>query len=144
MINKDTEMWEWLLECCRNLAHKLCLPENIKDDVISETILRLYKEPETAARIYSKKEEGLLCYLLKQARNETNKLMFEDHRDYSRYKKILSVCNEYNIEYNENNAHIFAYILSDKDFTISRIISVMRKQKPTTVNYYSLEEQYKI
>ena len=140
-MTNETEIWEWLLESCQTISRKLCFPENIKDDIVSDTILKLMKNPEKALRIYEKKEHALLCILLKQSRNDNEKYMFEDHRDFSRYKKIMSICEEYNLEYCEENAHIFAYILSDKDFSISRIISVMRKKKPSAIFVQDISPQ---
>lgn len=75
-----------------------------------------------AERVYEKKEVSFLVSLLKRKLYEVDaKRRFNNKMDYSRYQKIMSICEEYHIEPIPENAYKIAAVTKNqhKNFGIT-------------------------
>lgn len=139
-------MWEWLLNESKRIANQLRVKEWwVRDEIVSNTMLTLLQDPKVAEKIYNERAGALLrTKMIDEKRKLFTSQTYENHQDYSRYKRIRDVCNEYGIAFREENAHIISYIIDDKYkvYSIKQIISIMQKKLPEFVSYdASLEKR---
>lgn len=93
--------------------------------------------------MYEKKEVSFLVSLLKRKLYEVDaKRRFNNKMDYSRYQKIMSICEEYHIEPIPENAYKIAAVTKNqhKNFGIMTIRTILMTEKPEIVAYEYLEQ----
>lgn len=137
-------MWEWIYKKSQDMLKGYSLTSEDKDDIIQETILRLFNTPDVAQRIYGSWDG--LSILRKQlnysvlAHNASK--YFDDARDYCIYKKILKVCEEYNIAPLAENAYKIAPLINTLNgaYTIASVEKLLSNIKPTIMSLDAMIE----
>lgn len=140
-------MWEWIVTTLQQQAKpmsKMCVRMGSSaDDIVSEVCIELLEHKELAERVYQGKEVGAIVSLLKRKLYELDaKNRFNNKVDYSRYQKIMQVCEEYGIEPIPENAYKIAAITGNehKNLGIMRIRTLLMTKKPEIVAYECLEQ----
>lgn len=140
-------MWEWIVTTLQKQAKPLqkmcCHMGTSADDIVSEACVELLEHKGLAERVYEKKEVSFLVSLLKRKLYEVDaKRRFNNKMDYSRYQKIMSICEEYHIEPIPENAYKIAAVTKNqhKNFGIMTIRTIPMTEKPEIVAYEYLEQ----
>lgn len=140
-------MWEWILSELRKVVKALPLNDCIvgieKDDIVSLVTVSLCQNPDMAKRIYENKEIGLLYTLAKkEIYNQRGKMFFENKQEFSRFQRIMAVCEKYDIEPVPSNAYKISAILENgfANFTISGVITLLSQDCPIQYGYQKREE----
>lgn len=131
------EYWEWLLTECKKISQHLCDRPEDADDVASEVFTCLVQDKALAKEIYEHKKYPVLYTLVKrQAYKFHGKKYYGYVNDYCRYKRIVQVCDKYNIPTIPENAYkISALITNDTgEYSIQRVLQVLEDTPPTLVN----------
>lgn len=122
------ENWEWLLTECKKISLHLCERPEDADDVASDVFTCLVQDKKLAKEIYEEKKYPILYTLVKRtAYKAHSKKYYADSKDYSRFKRIIQVCDRYNIPAIPENAYKISALIADSmgEYTIQRIVQVL-------------------
>lgn len=140
-------MWEWIMNELRKVVKALPLNDSIigveKDDIVSIVIMYLCQNTDVAKRIYENKEIGFLYTLAKkEIYNQKGKMFFENKQEFSRFQRIMAVCERHGIEPEAKNAYKISALLENgfANFTISRVVTLLSQDCPIQHGYHKREE----
>lgn len=143
-MDNNNGKWTWLTDNLYKQAATIGVAKKTgmeQDDVVQETLMYLFQQKGSNGQslsdeIYLNKNVRLLTKILKKIINQENGSNFFDvASDFSRYKKIHSVCEKYNIPEDPRNAFKIHAILNEKQLSISLIEQILYKKKPLKVSF---------
>ena len=140
--------WKWFFIELKRIFRKTsvnpkCIgnDENV-EDLVQDTILILLKQPNLAEKIYEENNVNLLASIAKkQIFKSRAKLYFSNKEAFSRYQKVLKVCEMYQIEAIPENAYkISGLIENNHHLTIALVESLLTNVKQRVVDYEKEKE----
>lgn len=144
------EAWEWMLGTLKILIDSIGIPKELKadrDDIISMTLENIVKygrkekNQNFAHDIYQEKNTKLLAKILKKSIDLANgEQYFDNNVDFTRYKKIHHICEQYGISEEPKNAYMISELINEKIFSIPLVESILLKKKPKVIFLDKYEE----
>lgn len=139
-------MWEWIFHECERILKFYALSKEDRDEILQETMVHLFDCPDVAETIYTNRSSAKgMGYLKAQINfsvleNRASRF-FDNKRDYSAYKKVLLICEKYNIYPLPENAYKIAPLMSEpRECTIASIEKLLGSVKPSLVSLDALVE----
>ncbi len=127
-------MWSWIIKELYNACQITGINKRIgiqADDVVQDVCMQLLQNPKYAEEIYENEKAWLLVKLVKsQIYDSESKLYFDNKMDFSRYQKIIAVCDEYGIEPIAENAYKISSIMDNSSFGIPIVATLLSSKKP--------------
>lgn len=125
-------MWAWILKELQKAVKALPFNKALvgveKEDIVSLVALYLCQNQKMAKDIYEKKNIGLLYRLIKhEIFEQESKMCFNGTSAFSRYQRIIALCEKYDIEPIPENAYKISALLNNSfsDFTISGVVTLL-------------------
>ena len=137
-------MWSCLTQDITRACKMVRFNSNIlgntaSEDVGQNVLLYLLEHPDTAElllQLRSKDERKSMQYLIRLVKAEIfdmqakSQMVFASKDMYSRYQRVVKVCEKYNIEPVPENAYKIAGIMDDdKTFSIAIVASLLEEEK---------------
>lgn len=135
-------MWNWILTETNKIVNAISNSCVDKNEIVSSVCLELTENVEKAEYIYENKRYGLLIKMVKGKLYEMQGNKYYDTKtDYTRYKKIIAVCDTYDIDPISDNAYKIEALIEDKAITISMIERLLRTKREPVVVFSQLSEK---
>lgn len=142
------ECLEWLLKECKRIALQLSKRPEDADDTASEVIAYFIANKKQALSVYEQRNYQYLYGMIKRRLYENySKRFFADVKDYGRYKRIMGVCEQYDIAAVPDNAYKISALIQDNhnEYTIQNVANILEAaQYNIPQNGVSISECYNI
>lgn len=130
-------MWAWIIEqlyCACQITGIAKSSGAETDDVVQDVCMQLIGNPKYAKEIYEGKKTWLLAKLVKaQIYDSESRMYFDNKMDFSRYQRIIAVCDKYGIEPIAENAYKISSIMNNSSFGIPIVATLLSNKKPAVV-----------
>ncbi len=126
-------MWEWLLSESRRIALETGHQYSDADDIAAETMELLLHNRDVAEDLYAGHKTPVLQRIVKSVAYEMRAAkVFDSKRDFSRWQKVIRLCDLYGIIPDRENAYLIAN-LSEGTLSIGNVLGLFARKKPEEV-----------